>query len=157
MIVLAVDPGTTHSAWVLLVGESVVMGHDFEENEALATRLEDGPFGLCHFDAIVFEKIEAMGMAVGAETFETVFWTGRFFQIASKLCTCVDRLPRRAVKLHLCGSMKAKDANIRQALIDRFGGSAAIGKKATPGPLYGLRAHEFAALAVAVTWADTHS
>jgi hypothetical protein len=31
-------------------------------------------------------------------------------------------LPRKAVKLALCGSLKAKDANIRQAILDRFGG-----------------------------------
>ena len=70
-------------------------------------------------------------------------------------------LTRRAVKLHLCGSARAKDTNIRAALIDRFGGTggrrAAVGLKASPGPLYGIRSHEWAALAVAVTWHDQHS
>ncbi len=42
-------------------------------------------------------------------------------------------LPRRAVKLELCADSRAKDANIRQALLDRFGGSTAIGRKAAPG------------------------
>jgi len=59
------------------------------------------------------------------------------------------------VKLHLCGSARAKDTNIRQALIDRYGGSAAIGKKAAPGPLYGVSKDVWSALAVAVTAADT--
>jgi hypothetical protein len=55
--------------------------------------------------------------------------------------------------------MQAKDANIRQALIDRFGGSkeAAIGTIKRQGPLYGVKGHEFAALAVAVTWIETRS
>jgi hypothetical protein len=66
-----------------------------------------------------------------------------------------SRVTRRQVKLHLCGSMKAKDANIRQAILDRFGGSAAIGLKKTPGPLYGVKGHEFAALGVALTYAET--
>jgi len=52
--------------------------------------------------------------------------------------------------------MRAKDANIRQALIDRYGPGKdkAIGQKKTPGPLYGFKSHEWAALAVAVTWMD---
>jgi hypothetical protein len=61
-------------------------------------------------------------------------------------------LPRRAVKLALCGDSRAKDANIRQALIDRFGGSAAIGRKANPGPLYGISPDVRSALAIAVTY-----
>jgi len=60
------------------------------------------------------------------------------------------------VKLHLTQTRRAKDANIRQALIDRYGpGKAlAVGLKATPGPLYGLTGDCWSALAVAVTAAD---
>ncbi len=69
-------------------------------------------------------------------------------------------LKRFDVKLHLCGNARAKDTNIRQALIDRFGGiegkSKAVGTKKAPGPLYGCKSHMWAALAVAVTWWDTH-
>ena len=61
-------------------------------------------------------------------------------------------LPRRAVKLALCGDSRARDANIRQALIDRFGGSAAVGRKAAPGPLYGISRDVWSALAIAVTY-----
>jgi hypothetical protein len=42
--------------------------------------------------------------------------------------------------------MRAKDANIRQALIDKLG---AVGTKKAPGPLYGISGHLWAALAVA--------
>ena len=59
-------------------------------------------------------------------------WAGRFAEAAHRVP--VVMLPRRAVKLALCGDSRAKDANIRQALIDRFGGSAAVGRKAAPGP-----------------------
>lgn len=56
------------------------------------------------------------------------------------------------MKLHLCSDMRAKDSNIWQALLDRFGGkSAAVGLKKTPGPLYGITSHARAALALAIT------
>jgi hypothetical protein len=103
---------------------------------------------------LVIEQIESFGMAVGQEVFTTVWWAGRFFEAWPG----PDRymLARRPVKLHLCGSMKAKDGNIRQALIDKFGGEQAIGRKASPGPLYGVRSHSWSSLALAVTWAETH-
>ena len=73
-----------------------------------------------------------------ALVFDTVWWAGRFAEAASRVH--VVMLPRRAVKLALCGDSRAKAANLRQALLDRFGGSAAVGRKAAPGPLYGSSA-----------------
>jgi hypothetical protein len=35
---------------------------------------------------------------------------------------------------------------------DRFGGSAAVGRKAAPGPLYGISRDVWSALAIAVTY-----
>ena len=101
-------------------------------------------------DVIVIEKVESYGMAVGAEVFDTVWWAGRFAEAACRVP--VVMFPRRAVKLALCGDSRAKDANILQALIDRFGGSGAIGRKAAPGPLYGISRDVWSALAIAVTY-----
>jgi hypothetical protein len=103
----------------------------------------------------VIEQIAGMGMAVGQEVFETCVWSGRFWQAMEERGMQVARLPRREVKLHLCGSCRAKDANVRQALIDRYGGKEkAIGNKANPGPLRGISADVWAALAVGVTYLD---
>jgi hypothetical protein len=153
-IVVAVDPGTTESAFVAFDGVRVT-GHAILPNQQLADCLNELP---AHTAAVVFEQIEAYGMAVGREVFETVFWTGRLFQVAGQHLGFerVTRMPRRDVKLHLCKSMKAKDPNIRVALLDRFGGESARGTKRQPGPLYGIASHEWAALAIAVTWWDTH-
>lgn len=145
---LAIDPGPTQSAFVLYEPMRV-LEHGHVDNDALLERLKQKTFGAAEYVTVI-EQIEAMGMSVGASVFETVFWSGRFAQASRPF----DRVPRRAVKLHLCGSMRAKDANIRQALIDRFGGDGAIGRKAAKGPLYGLGSHRWAALAVAVTWTD---
>lgn len=152
--VLAVDPGTEESAFVLFDGQRVLQ-HATEPNADLLARLVNCGFSHAIHEA-VFEQVESFGMPVGREVFETVFWTGRFFEaVALWGGTVVDRLPRRVVKLHLCSSARAKDANIRCAILDRFGGKEqAIGRKAAQGPLFGIKSHEYAALAVALTWLD---
>jgi hypothetical protein len=150
-VILAIDPGTVQSAWVVWDGTALV---DFgiDPNDTVRQFIH----GWNGVGTVVIEKIESYGMAVGAEVFETVFWTGRFAEAA--VPHPVVRLPRRAVKLHLCGSARAKDANIRQALLDRWGGkAAAMGRKANPGALYGIKADLWAALAVAVTYAETRA
>jgi hypothetical protein len=88
--------------------------------------------------------IASYGMAVGREVFETCVWIGRFAEIARQP---VQLVYRRDVKLHLCHSPRAKDANVRQALIDRLGPQ---GTKKNPGPTYGMKSHLWAALAVGV-------
>ena len=155
-LLYAVDPGTLQSALVVLEQTprgTTVREHHTALNAVILGKLHCAPLGA----ELVIEQIEAMGMAVGHETFETVFWSGRFCETWPNENRY--RLPRRPIKLHLCGSMQAKDANIRQALIDRFGGSkeAAIGTIKKQGPLYGVKGHEFAALAVGVTWLETRS
>lgn len=68
-------------------------------------------------------------MGAGAEVFDAFLWAGRLAEAAHRVPVVL--LPRRAVKPTLCGDSRAKDANIRRALLDRFGGSAAA-----PDPLY---------------------
>ena len=103
---------------------------------------------------VAIEMIASYGMAVGKTVFETVFWIGRFYDLCKRLrAESVDRVYRKDVKMYLCNSMRAKDSNIRQALIDRIG---PIGKKNNPGPLYKIRGSGgkdiWAALSVAVTY-----
>lgn len=150
MIVLAIDPGTTESAYALyeperrkLLDFGKVPNHDMLA--VIAT--ED-------HSALIIERIESYGMPVGREVFDTVQWTGRFIQAADPGRPW-HQLPRREVKLHLCGQSKAKDANVRQALLDRFHGPVTpSGKPAKGHPLRGVSGDVWAALAVAVTWAD---
>jgi len=148
--ILAIDPGSAQSAWLQFDGTRPG-SFGITANEVLAKALRSG--GLP--DVVVIEKIESYGMAVGAEVFDTVWWAGRFAEAASRVG--VVMLPRRAVKLALCGDSRAKDANIRQALIDQFGGSAAIGRKAAPGPLYGITRDVWSALAIAVAYTTQSS
>lgn len=150
MTVLALDPGPQQTAWVKWNPlENRVMACDIQPNEHVIQQL----IFCSSASAIAIEMVASYGMAVGKEVFETVLWIGRFYE----RCPIEPRLVyRRDVKLHLCHSMRAKDANVRQAIIDRFGGQeSAIGKKANPGPLRGVKSHIWSALAIALFVADT--
>lgn len=152
MIIVAIDPGFRQSAIVSFDGERVV-DYEIVDNEVVLTRLES----LKAFPnlRLVIEQISMGGMIAGAEVFETCFWSGRFAEMWSPQRW--DRIKRKDVKLHLCGNVRAKDSNVRQALLDRFGPGReiAIGTVKKQGPLYGISSHCWAALAVAVTWWDT--
>jgi len=91
--------------------------------------------------------IASMGMSVGQTTFETVRWIGRFQQ-AWRDPEAVRLIYRHQVKQHLCGTQRAQDTNIRQALLDLIGPQ---GVKKAPGPTYGVKSHAWSALGVAVT------
>jgi len=146
--IMALDPGTTHSAWVYLVC-GIPLSWGKQPNEEVLTKLKASPLG---DELLAVEAVASYGMPVGAEVFETVFWSGRFVQAYDGPHV---RVYRREVKLHLCASPKANDASIRCAILDRFGGKeAAIGRKASPGPLYGVKADVWAALAVGLTIFD---
>lgn len=149
MIVLALDPGTTQTGWCLL-SEDGVDGSGVASNADVLRLLSHCPAA----NVLAIEMIASYGMAVGREVFETCVWIGRFQQ-AWREPEAVQLVYRRDVKLHLCGSPRAKDPNIRQALIDLYpatggGKTPQIGTKASPGPLYGVSSHAWPALAVGV-------
>lgn len=139
--ILAIDPGTAESGWCYLFGDKVGMSGVFPNEDMLRLIASERQ---C---AVAIEMVASYGMAVGREVFETCVWIGRFMQ-ASHQPEAVKLVYRRDVKLHLCGNPRAKDANIRQALLDLIGPQ---GTKKQPGPTYGVKSHAWAALGVAVT------
>lgn len=144
--ILAIDPGPEYSAFIVWDGKEISV-KSIEENNSALVALKDYylPNAQC-----VIEMVASYGMSVGKEVFETCVWIGRFMQAWGGGVTL---LYRRDVKMHLCHSMKAKDSNIRQALIDRFGPP---GTKKAPGLTYGLKADMWQAFALAVTWRYIH-
>lgn len=150
MIVFSIDPGPTQSAFVLYDRVKPTCFGKFS-NDVILDAIQRRDWAT-NPDVLIVEQVAAMGMAVGAEVFETVFWSGRFVEAWGGAW---DRVKRHEVKMHLCGNMRAKDANIRQSIVDRYGGKdAAIGRKANPGPLYGLSGDCWSALAVAITYSE---
>lgn len=159
--ILAIDPGPEKSGWVLWSDNRIQeMGHtDNDEMLRIVEKLVVDNYITHTPTMLVHEMIASYGMAVGASVFETCVWIGRFEQHFRTMVSwrplrewTIRRLTRPSIKLHLCGTMRAKDPNVRQALIDRLG---PVGTKANPGPLYGVRSHVWSALAVAVTAQDT--
>jgi len=141
-LILAIDPGPTQSAFVRWDGTRVIEC-GWQPNEHVRDVLRE------HDDDIVaIEMVACYGMAVGAPVFETCVQIGRFIEVAIR----AHLVFQKETRMHLCGSMRAKETNIRQALIDRFG---APGTKKNPGPLYGCSGHVWSALAVAVTASET--
>jgi len=182
--VLAIDPGPTESAYVALFDGWTINAFGKVPNAKLIGEIEFAQYGV---ECVAIEMIASYGMAVGAEVFDTCVWIGRFMQTAIRTNipeSRVSLIKRMEVKLHCCKSPKANDANIRQALIDRWGGEekalgavkcatckgrqvvglgkrrgpcptcAGSGWREPPGPLHRVKADAWAALALAVTWWD---
>jgi hypothetical protein len=147
-VILALDPGPTQTGWVEFDGARVLDCGVLPNADILRTLPHD------EAGVLAIEMIASYGMPVGREVFETCVWIGRLQQ-AWREPDAVRLVYRKDAKHHLCGTSKAKDANVRQALLDLFprsGGGATpqIGTKHAPGPLYGVSTHVWPALAVAV-------
>ena len=63
------------------------------------------------------------------------------------------RAYRKQIVMHHCNDARAKDKNIRQAMIDRFGEP---GTKKNPGGTYGISKDIWSALAIAAYALDIH-
>jgi len=141
--VIAIDPGTAESA--LLIWSDGLKCAEFLSNESLLSKARDTFVSLPRFP-VAIEMVASYGMPVGREVFETVVMIGRLMEAFESRGFVCNLVYRKDIKLNLCGTTKAKDANIRQALIDKLG---IVGTKSAPGPLYGIKSHLWAALAVA--------
>ncbi len=162
MYILAIDPGTNRSAVVLVAqggpdpgSPPMVIRAALLDNEDVRDLLHenDGPW---YASRVVIEMVACYGQRVGREVFETCVWIGRFLESTlDGFGVTPQRLVRRDVKMHLCNTNRANDADVRAALIDLYGPGKekAIGLKKSPGPLYGFKKDMWAALGVAVTYA----
>jgi len=148
VIILAVDPGTIESAFVVLETEDYsIIDKGKVANAELIAMVRTG-----YFDILAIEGFQSFGMPVGKEVFETAYYIGRLMQIAEDLGSKTRMVYRSDVKMHHCHTLMAKDANIRQVMLDRFG---AQGTKKNPGKTYGISKDIWSALAIAAYVADT--
>lgn len=151
MTILSIDPGNIESAYCLIDMETyrpIEFGKI--ENTILLEYIKEKALDI---EFLVIEMIASYGMAVGKTVFDTCVWIGRFIQEYSSMLYIPNYayIYRKEEKMNLCNSMRAKDSNIRQALIDRFG---EVGTKNNKGWFYGFKKDIWAAYAVGVTFLD---
>lgn len=156
---LAIDPGDTESAYVIIDTDDYrPLEFAILPNEELLRLVYGGQFTYC--TPVAIEWIASYGMPVGATVFDTCRWVGRFFEA---LVTdhhpesSIQLVKRQPVKLHHTHSPRATDSNVRRALADRFAprtSNFGKGSKAEPGWFYGFAKDTWAAYAVAVYVAD---
>lgn len=150
-MIFAIDPGDVESGFAIIEMPDFKL-HDRGKvkNEELLEMLEKYKWVMP--DIFAIEMIDSYGMPVGKTVFETCVWIGRFIQaVKHKKHTFIYR---KEEKLCLCGSLKAKDSNIRQALIDRYAKhdfKSGKGVKKNPDTFYGVSKDVWQAIAVGVT------
>lgn len=157
MNIIAIDPGNKESGWVVMDSETLKpLKFGKTENEELRRYFPD----MCreyNVSDVVIERVACYGMAVGRDVFDTCEWIGRFTELFERAGVKIHYITRKEEKINLCGSMRAKDANIRRALIDRFALcdlKNGKGTKNSPDWFYGFKADIWAAYAIGVTWCD---
>lgn len=145
-MILACDPGSTQSAYVVYDPKTkTVREHAIVPNEKMRSIL-NGIMGRTG-TTLVIEYMRPRGMPTSKEEMDTMFELGRMVEHWFGEWV---KVYRGDVKLALCGNVRAKDANIRQALIDMFGGKQETKKG---GKLYKVKGDEWSALALSVVYA----
>lgn len=151
MAILAIDPGDVQSAYCFLDRETLrPLRFAKVDNQTLLLIVQ-----VEAYEEIVIERVQSFGMAVGRNVFETCEWIGRYTQAAT---APVYYIYRQEEKLHICRDSRAKDANIRRALIDRFAQhdlDNGKGTKKNPDWFYGFKADCWSAYAVGLTFLET--
>lgn len=174
MKIMAIDPGTTESAYVILDDQYQILSADKVGNDVILSIIADAP-GL---DAVIIEDIEprysstdksAAGAVMGQSTIETIKAFGRFSWQASLRGLMVGSIFRRDERSCLIPTKrnglpplpetapKHADGQIRVSLIRRFARhdkERGRGTMANPDTFYGFHGDMWQAMAVGVTWLD---
>lgn len=143
--IIGIDPGATQSGFVVYdpIFETVI-DKEICLNISVQVLMERYKG---QAKDVVIEQLRGYGLRVGNDTFDSIYWSGRFAQAALSLGMEVYMTPRKDIVKALCDNGNAGDKGVRDALIDMFGPP---GTKKSPGKLYGISSHMWAALAACV-------
>lgn len=162
MIVLGIDPGPqTHGAVV----------YDTDARRVLWSSKAITSYNVIEWlilermkpDAIVIERPAAMGaLGVGivGHMLDTAWQAGALWgQLWQVWKRAPHTMTRREVlrALGVLSGTGSSDARVRAACIadhETPGGPPAVGRKATPGPLYGVSSHGWQALGLVLAWLE---
>lgn len=167
-VILAIDPGTTQSAYCMMRPDYSIISAAKVGNDDVLKLVKVG-----EYDELVIEYMEARHVqngVIGAETYDTCYWIGRYKQAAIDRGKPVNRVYRADERKRLVPTKKNKlpphpptvgqsaDAQIRATLIRRFAKhdfKNGKGKAACKDTFYGFHADMWSACAVGVviwTW-----
>lgn len=149
---IAIDPGNTESAYTIMDEHFTPIKFAKLPNEDLRKILHGA--SMYTWDEVVIEMVASYGMPVGREVFETCVWIGRFSEAAIHAGKPVSYIYRMEEKDAICRDSRARDSNIRRALIDTFAKhdlKTGKGTKAKPDFFYGFAKDIWASFAVGVT------
>ena len=156
--IVAFDPGNEFTAYCLIdTADRKPIEFGKVTNDQALRYLYSLNGGWKRPKAVIIEMVASYGMAVGKSVFDTCVMIGRLMQAAITMEIPVEYIYRIEEKTMICHDSKAKDANIRQALIDRFAQhdfKNGKGTKKNPDWFYGFAADTWAAYAVGTTWLD---
>ena len=161
-VVLAIDPGDEYSAFVFIDTETYKpLYFAKEKNEDaiihMINYIKDNETHMSNVKDVACEMIASYGMGVGAHVFWTCVEIGKFTVLLEQAGCKMNYIYRKDEKMNICKSMKAKDSNIRIALIDRFAQfdkKTGKGTKKNPDWFYGFSADCWQAYSCGVTWLD---
>lgn len=179
MILLGIDPGPeTHGAvlydsrarrvlWASKAATPEQLWEWFHVHDGLddvSVLLSEA----CDFDrpfTVVIERPAAMGaigVGVVGHMLDTAWEAGRLAQVALGADCPTYTMTRREV-LRSLGVLSGKgsaDSRVRAACIadhETPGGPPAVGRKASPGPLYGVTSHAWQALGLVLAWLEMNT
>jgi hypothetical protein len=145
--VLAIDPGSSHSACVLWEPRTLLIRHARWEPNQQVLDLVDLVSDRRREYQLVIEQITAY--TAGKTVADTCWWSGRYYQAWPGKRK--QMMPYREVSIAHTGRTASKEILVQEELLGRFGPIVtapleAQGKKAA--------VHLWSAFAVAVTWSD---
>ena len=146
--ILAIDAGNKQSGYAVIEmpNLNILEAGKIDNNELLKAI----PLISSAVDIYALEMIASYGKAVGKDVFDTCVWIGRFIQAAEIEHTIVYR---KEEKLRFCNDIRAKDTNIRRAMIDEFAKhdfKTGKGTKKNPDTFYGVKKDAWEAIAVGI-------
>lgn len=156
-MILAVDPGNEQSAYCLIDDERRPIEHGKVDNAQMLEYIYQYFDNHTELEAAAVEMVASYGMAVGKSVFDTCVMIGRITEALSSVGVPVEYVYRIEEKTMICHDSRAKDGNIRQALIDRYAQhdfKNGRGTKKNPDWFYGFASDQWAAYAVGIVWLD---
>lgn len=158
MKILAIDPGTTQSAYTVISADTFApCAFAKEDNDVVCQRMIDFCRTSESTPIVIIERLTSMGQRVGGEVFQTCEYVGYLTAYAQQNSASVYYITRKQEKKNLCNTLRCGDKEIRRALIERFARfdkKNGKGTKKHPDWFYGFHADVWAAYAVGVTWLD---